>query len=301
LQKTTNQENLNKACALWRSARVSWEQTEAFLFGPVEALNLDPKLDTWPTDVSGVKRVLNSPSAITVETLAPLDTNLKGFHLIEFLLFGEGITTNRRDPANFSPRELAYLVAATQDLAQNAAMLAHAWEVQYNPDVAGSPSYVDVITHPSVDNEKYPSEEAVVLELFNGMAGIADEVGNGKIAEPLKGDIDKIESRFAWNSASDFADNIRSVQMIYTGQSDTTGDGTGLKALLAPQNKELADEIETQIKISIETLNAIGESDQLSFRQALQDPVAKARIEEAQKAIQTLFEMLDQKARPYFK
>jgi putative iron-regulated protein len=300
LKSAPTQANLDRACDLWRAARISWEQTESFLFGPVSSLNLDPKLDTWPTDISNVNRVLQSGQPITVATLAPLDTNLKGFHMIEFLLFGDGMNTNKRKPESISAREFDYLFAATEDLALNAASLAHAWEVQSDPDVTDSLPYVKIITGPNVDNKNYSSENAVIAELFNGIAKIADEVSNGKIAEPLNGDIDKIESRFSWNSASDFADNIRSVQMIYTGNAES-GDGFGLKNLLEPQNKELADAIQAQIELSISKLNAIGESSSMSFRQALGQPAAKARIEDARKSIQTLFEMIDQQARPYFK
>jgi putative iron-regulated protein len=299
LRSQPTQTNLQRACELWHSARVSWEQTEGFLFGPVHALNLDPKLDTWPTDVGGVGRILSSGAPITVESLQSMDTNLRGFHTIEYLLFGDGKTKNSRAVETFTNRELEYLVAATGDLAKNAGALAFAWEHQNNPDNASSPAYVDVITRPNLDNEKYPSESAVIGEFLNGITGITDEVANGKIAEPLLGDVSKIESKFAWNSVADFSDNIRSVKMIYTGRSES-GNGYGLKTLLEAHDKALADEIEQEIEASIIKLQAIGESNTMSFNYALQDASARGRIGDAQAAIQKLFETLDQKARPYF-
>ena len=53
------------------------------------------------------------------------------------------------------------------------------------------------------------SQLGVVEELINGMIGIVDEVGNGKIAEPFGSSIDnidttKVESQYSWNSSSRF-------------------------------------------------------------------------------------------------
>ena len=36
LAANTNQENLDKAQAAWRAARIPWESSESFLFGPVD-------------------------------------------------------------------------------------------------------------------------------------------------------------------------------------------------------------------------------------------------------------------------
>ena len=39
---------LDAAQAAWRNARVPWESSEGFLFGPVDALGVDPAIDSWP-------------------------------------------------------------------------------------------------------------------------------------------------------------------------------------------------------------------------------------------------------------
>ena len=38
------------ACNAWITAREPWEESEAFLFGPVDELGLDPNMDSWPLD-----------------------------------------------------------------------------------------------------------------------------------------------------------------------------------------------------------------------------------------------------------
>ncbi len=63
------------------------ESSEAFLFGPVDSLGIDPMLDTWPLNKLDLDNVLNSNRAITVDFVRALGTNVQGFHTIEYLLF----------------------------------------------------------------------------------------------------------------------------------------------------------------------------------------------------------------------
>ncbi|MGI6218254.1 MAG: imelysin family protein [Bacteroidaceae bacterium] len=85
------------ACEAWLVAREPWEQSEAFLFGPVDALGLDPNMDSWPLDQVAIVRILESgnfddldwsdgDSDATVEAAQ----NVRGFHTLEFLLFKNG-------------------------------------------------------------------------------------------------------------------------------------------------------------------------------------------------------------------
>lgn len=41
-------------------AREPWEKSEAFLFGPVDAMGLDPNMDSWPLDQASIIQILNS-------------------------------------------------------------------------------------------------------------------------------------------------------------------------------------------------------------------------------------------------
>ena len=48
------------ACNAWITAREPWEESEAFLFGPVDELGLDPNMDSWPLDQNAIVQILNS-------------------------------------------------------------------------------------------------------------------------------------------------------------------------------------------------------------------------------------------------
>ena len=80
--------------AAWRNARVPWEQSEAFLFGPVSDDEHDPFLDTWPLNVTDLENIIASSDAI--ETLELAD-DVQGFHALEYLLFQD--KNGNTDPA----------------------------------------------------------------------------------------------------------------------------------------------------------------------------------------------------------
>lgn len=87
------------AADAWISARQPWETSEAFLFGPVSALGLDPNMDSWPLDQVGIVNVLKSGKYSDLQwsgeykeddkTIEAAQT-LRGFHTLEYLLFKDG-------------------------------------------------------------------------------------------------------------------------------------------------------------------------------------------------------------------
>lgn len=89
--------NFADACTKWLEAREPWEKSEAFLFGPVDALGLDPNMDSWPLDQDAIVQILNSgkydnlnwsdgDSDDSIEAVQ----SVRGFHTLEFLLFKDG-------------------------------------------------------------------------------------------------------------------------------------------------------------------------------------------------------------------
>lgn len=85
------------ACDAWLSAREPWEMSEAFLFGPVDALGLDPNMDSWPLDQAGIVQLLNSGKWDAIswadgdsDEAVEQAQSLRGFHTLEFLLFKDG-------------------------------------------------------------------------------------------------------------------------------------------------------------------------------------------------------------------
>ncbi len=90
-------DNFAAAADAWLEARAPWEQSEAFLFGPVDTYGLDPNMDSWPLDIDAIVQVLNSGNFDELNWSDDDDDdaieaaqNVRGFHTLEFLLFKNG-------------------------------------------------------------------------------------------------------------------------------------------------------------------------------------------------------------------
>ncbi|MBX3023235.1 MAG: iron-regulated protein A precursor [Bdellovibrionales bacterium] len=296
------QENLDGAQQAWRAARVPWESSEAFLFGPVSALAIDPTLDTWPLNKRDLDAVLGSGRSLTVDFVRGLGVNLQGFHTVEYLLFGNGETSNTKKVSELNGRQLEYLMATTALLAEHAGALAHAWTTNADPDKPGMPGFITFISAPGPRNPYYNSEQSVLLELGHGMIAIVDEVGNGKIADPFGGDIGSanaslVESPFSWNSLTDFTNNIRSALNVYTGDYGTTS-GPGLREVVRRSNPALAAQIEQRLHQAMQKIQDIGGPEKMDFRQAIFNPAARVRIEAAMADLAELKTLLERRMIP---
>ncbi|MBD5216215.1 MAG: peptidase M75 [Bacteroidales bacterium] len=90
-------DKFSAACQAWLVAREPWECSEAFLFGPVDALGLDPNMDSWPLDQDAIVQILNSGNYDDLNWADGDDDDkieavqsVRGFHTLEFLLFKDG-------------------------------------------------------------------------------------------------------------------------------------------------------------------------------------------------------------------
>jgi predicted lipoprotein len=88
-----------KACQAWLDARAPWETSEAFLFGPVADLGLDPNMDSWPLDSDAIVNILKNGDFSSLNWSGEYDEedeaieaaqSVRGFHTLEFLLFKNG-------------------------------------------------------------------------------------------------------------------------------------------------------------------------------------------------------------------
>ncbi|MDE0427281.1 MAG: hypothetical protein OXN25_20705 [Candidatus Poribacteria bacterium] len=246
LEADTSQGNLEKAQQAWIATRTPWEQSEAFLFGPVDTQGLDPALDSWPVDHVNLQSVLDSNDALTVDFVSGLEDTQKGFHTIEFLLFRDG---NQRKASDITRRELEYLVSTTENLKTSTSQLRLAWAPE-------GENFSSAVAQAGTGSVIYPSQSAVVQEMVNGMITIADEVANGKISDPYnESDTTLVESQFSFNSISDFQDNIRGIQNVYMGNFVT--DGQGLNEFVNSQDSDLDARFQQEVQAAIDAIGAI--------------------------------------------
>ncbi len=231
----------------WRSARETWEQSEAFLFGPVSTDNIDPRIDTWPVNFTDLEQQLASEAEFTEAYIDDLEDALKGFHPIEYLIFGED---GNKPAAALSTRDKEYLKGLAQNLKKLTADLKDEWQ----PATSGS--YHQIFSTAGEGSTSYPTHKAAVEELVNAMAGICDEVANGKIDEVFVAQDPTLEeSPFSQNSITDFTNNIKGVQDVYLGKY--AADGKGLEDLVREYNLQLDGDIKLKLAAALTALGNI--------------------------------------------
>ncbi len=267
---------LSTARAAWVASRSPWERSEAFLFGPVDFKGYDPALDSWPVNRADLEAVLSSSDPLTKTSVNNLENTLKGFHTIEFLLYDEGGSKTIDD---FTERQYDYLVAATELLDDAATAMHTDWS-------ASGGNFRAQVVNAGVGSNTYTTRKAAVQEMINGMVGIADEVGNGKIADPFnENDTRLVESQFSFNSLLDFQNNIRGIWHVYTGGYNV--EAVGLDFFVKSRDAALDQRLQNEIKTAIEEIGKIS----FPFRDALTTDAAQ--ITAAQQAIAKVQQTLE--------
>lgn len=239
--------NLSSCKASWKNMRQVWEQCEAFLYGPVSTEQFDPKTDTWPVNYTDMDSLLNSNYHLTSDSIDMLDDALKGYHPMEYMLWGK---TSNKKAIDFTTREKQYLMALAQNYKSNVDAMA----VSYN--VSSSNSFLKNIFNAGTSNSIYPTKKAAYLEMITAMAGICDEVANGKIEEPfINQDASLEESPYSQNSLTDFKNNIQGVYNVYNGIYLT--GGKGISDWVKQKNSSLDNKIQAEISTALSSVQAI--------------------------------------------
>ena len=184
-------------------------------------------------------------------------------------------------PGGGDNSRLAYLDAMTQTFEKDILNLKNNW--QSDPQSLMTKSHAEK-----------------VAALVGGCFAIADEVGAGKIADPIESDNDhttyditKVESQYSWNSTADFYNNIYSIKKVWEA---------GLKDLVELAGKTPAQTavvtglIDTALAEIAEISNLTGHEDAVkggthsiaqadAFRNRMQTDAGNTQIVLAQNAV----------------
>ena len=230
LVNNPTQSTFDKAKISWRSARKTWEVTETWAYGPAETLDFDPNLDDWPVSTNELAATLDSKSNFTAKTLQNLDTTSRGFHGIEYVLFGR----NNNLVEDLSSNELAYLKSAGEDLENNADGLLDAW--------SGSEGFGSTVVK--------ADPRSAIADILAGMEGCLAEVADGKLGGAFDtNDSGELESTFSGNTGTDIVFNIKGVK--------TAWEKSKLKEYASSKNNELSSTLSNQIDESLKLANKL--------------------------------------------
>jgi len=228
--------NLDSCEQAWYRVRTVYETTEGFLFGPVVTQGIDPNIDTWPVSYNEIDSLLKSNITFTDTFISGLSDALKGFHPIEYLLFG---VSGYKAADSFNTRQIQLLEALSINLKNQTALVSADW----NPQNAGN--YSAIFTSAGSGNAVYTTKRAAMLDMVNAMAGICDEVGNEKIHDPFVAKNPALqESAYSNNSMVDFTNNMKGAQDVYLCKYSSSG--TSLQSLVQKYNLSLDNTIQSK-------------------------------------------------------
>ena len=237
---TGSQAALDQACADWKMARANWENSEAFLFGAADVYSIDPHTDTWPVAANDLANVLRDEKAMSDldNFIKTANSGILGYHGLEYVMFREGKSRSIDQITNL---EYNYICAVAKDLYNATATLEAAWDSKESNAERHQIALEYLATHNSI-NEEGDAEGALggfqnfgkafknpgtgdwetaleaTLEIISGCQDIIGEVGDSKIGLPYTGeDPTYIESPYAYNSITDFYDNIVSCKNALYG------------------------------------------------------------------------------------
>ena len=247
LNTSPTEGNLTNAKDAWKSTRLAWEKAEGYLLGPVEDFNYDPTIDTWPLNKLELDSLLSSTNPLSNSDVESLPYSLKGFHAIEYILFG--INGTKKAEA-VTVREKQYLSALCTNLVQVASSLYLSW------DISKANNFSNELIMAGKGGTRFATRKDALISIVTAMAGICDEVANGKMEDPLVAkDASLEESQFAHSSTNDFKNNIISVQNAYLCKYKT--DGHGLNEMVASKNISLDNTIQNNINSAIASFDAL--------------------------------------------
>ena len=284
------EETLATARSTWIEARFPWEQSEAFAFGPASSLGYDGDLDDWPVNEVDVEAILASSDELTVDYVSNLQTTEKGFHTIEYLLFG---LDNDKALADFTERELEFLNVLASAFNSTSNELLQSWVA----GVEGNPAYREVlVTAGDASNPAYLTARSAVVEIVAGMIGALDEVGNEKIGDPLSTqEVVGFESRFSHTSLNDFKNNMLSVKYAYEssiegGEGGEGGEGaTSLSDMIVSVDPAVDAKFRSKLDTAIAAIEAVPSD----IESNLSESAAYAKLSEAQIAVLAALEVVE--------
>ncbi|MBR1755304.1 MAG: peptidase M75 [Bacteroidaceae bacterium] len=288
LQSSRTDANAKAAAEVFLEARAYWEKSEAFLFGAASDFGIDPHIDSWPLDEDRFNYLMASDSMMNILSGEDADVaageslgaTLLGFHGIEYILFEEG---QPKSASKISDKEMIYAVAVAGDLRNCCYQLEVSWagdkapkdhielleDLEWNYTVGGGNfSYGENMKNAGKAGSVYLNPTNALVSIVQGSIDIADEVGTSKIGKPHTGtsdeDIHYIESPYSWNSITDFANNIRSIQNVYMGGIEGQRENSkSLYAFLQETNPDLASRVRLAIEKAIDEI--AGEANGMKF------------------------------------
>ena len=309
IEAMNSDETVKAACDMWKQSRKWWEYSEAFLFGPASDYSIDPHTDTWPFDKTAFDNYMskyhpatNEKDAALIDDAIATGQNLTGFHAVEYLIFRNG---EARKYSDITADEKYFALSAANDLYLSSLKLVAAWggelldsektllaEAEFEPTAYGTE-----FMNAGKAGSRYSSVLLASLQIISGANDIIGEVRDSKIGSPATGaDPNYIESPHAYNSITDFYDNIMSCKHALYGGSTIDGNTPSANSLIGvclqiAQTKTAAENVQIKLDAALAAINNMKRPFVLYYTdQSAKD--AMAALDELEKSLDKLSEIL---------
>lgn len=237
--------NLGVARQAWLSARERWQQCEGMPLGPIIKNNYRTMMDASPVDYTQIDALLTGTSPLEVSDIEALPGTLRGFHPVEYVLWGRD---SLKEAAEITSREQKYLSSLCGDLFNNATRLHNSWQPEGG-------NYQLQVLQIATESDIYATYQDALLDVVASMAKICKEVDTDKIEKPLIAlDSNMTESPFSHNSITDFRNNIIGARNAYMC---SYREGRSMSSLVAFNNAPLDNQIRQQFETTINAFNSI--------------------------------------------
>ena len=258
--------DVQAVCDAWIASRKWWERSEAFLLGPANIMGIDPHIDSWPLDKTQLDNLLASDDIMKDLDADYITSNLGagglcGFHALEYVIYKEG---KAKPVAEIDENLAKYAYAVAGDLRLQCLRLEAEWngfnnvskqkqEMLEDADAVPDAAFKDNFIYAGQSGSRYRTQLEALVEAIKsdkGCFGIASEVGDTKISDPVKsGNVLDVESWYSFNSKTDFQDNIRGIQnVIMGGIAEDRDVEHSIYSFLKAKNAQLAEELKTSIE-----------------------------------------------------
>lgn len=275
-----NESTLQKAKTSWLEARNWYGQTEVFRFygGPIDdESGPEGRINAWPLDENYIDYVagnvetgiINNVSTypnLSEELVAGLneqggETNIStGFHAIEFLLWGQDLTSPSEKKSGQRPledftsnknaeRRKEYLTIVTGLLIKDLKYLVDEWSSSSNVN------YRSRFIKKNVDS--------ALTDILQGMGSLSGgELSGERMSVALgKGEQEDEHSCFSDNTHNDIKMNMKGIKNIWTGnyqkRDGAAVQGVGVYELIKGKDAATADEVNNYFANSEQKINEI--------------------------------------------
>ena len=241
LAANRSESTLEHAREAWRAARRPWSNCESFTFGLISYPAIDGQIDALPVEIGSIGSLLEGNQLITLDVVSHLPAGMRGFHAVEYLLYGED---GGKVVDEFTDRQLTYLVAVAKVMSISTSRLWNGWK-PFN-GVDSSTGDWQLCNAGRLGSIYVTQDEALREILGQLIHGCSDLENRLTLDANNQG-----EDRFSGNGKSDNLSAVEGIRAIYTGEYSQSADpdvGIGLSALVREKSPAIDSTMRSQLE-----------------------------------------------------